>query len=63
MRWVRPLLLVVLLIGFFLATSTFVYLGKMNIEVFAATWTPVVSLMVGHLFGERSSATRKSDND
>lgn len=62
MRWVRPLLLVALMLGVFSSTTWFTYQRIITAEVYLATWTPILSLMVGYLFGERSALKRPGQN-
>lgn len=61
MRWVRPLLLMALTLGLLGSTTWLVFEGKVDASVYLATWSPILALMMGHLFGERSSQVRKGD--
>jgi hypothetical protein len=60
-RWVRPALLALLTLGLFGSTTWMVHDGRMDAQLYLATWSPILALMMGHLFGERSNATRKDD--
>jgi len=62
MRWVRPMLLITLMLGLFVVTSWFAREKLITAEVYLATWSPIISIMVGHLFGERS-ALKKPGTD
>lgn len=61
MRWVRPLLLMALTLGLLGSTTWLVFEGQMDPQVYIATWSPILALMMGHLFGERSQMQRKED--
>ena len=55
MRWIRPILMLLLMVGLFASTTWFVQDGKMNVEVYLAMWTPIVVQLASHLFAERSA--------
>ena len=55
MRWVRPILIVALMLGLFAATTYMVLTKVVTAEVYLATWSPILSILVGHLWGERAA--------
>lgn len=61
MRWVRPCLLVCLTLGLFASTTWMTLERVITAEIYVSTWSPILALMIGHLFGERAQMQRKED--
>lgn len=61
-RYLRPILAIVLVSAYLAIGGTFVYLGKASGDAFLANLGGMVGMIVAFLFGERAASKRTGGN-